>query len=76
MTNLIIFAQHRYYYVDQMEDEMGGACCMMRNWYKIFAGEPEGKRPLVVLGVDGRIILKWVWTGFGWLRLWISNRLF
>jgi hypothetical protein len=29
----------------------------MRNVYKLLVGKPEGKRPLEVLGVDGRIIL-------------------
>jgi hypothetical protein len=30
----------------------------MKNAYKILVGKPEGKRPLGVLGVDGKIILK------------------
>ena len=40
-------------------------------------GKPEGKRPLGDTGVDGRIILIWifrkwdvgVWTGSNWLRI-------
>jgi hypothetical protein len=40
-------------------------------------GKPEGKRLLGYPGVDGRIILRWifrkwdvgVWTGLGWLRI-------
>jgi hypothetical protein len=40
-------------------------------------GKPEGKSSLEDPGVDGRIILGWifrkwdfgVWTGFGWLRI-------
>jgi hypothetical protein len=32
----------------------------MRNAYRIFIGKPEGKRPFGDLGVDGRIILKWI----------------
>jgi hypothetical protein len=31
----------------------------MRNAYKILVGKTERKRPLVRLGIDGRIILKW-----------------
>jgi hypothetical protein len=42
-------------------------------------GKPEVKRPLERPGVDGRIILRWlfrmwdvgVWTGFGWF--WIAT---
>jgi hypothetical protein len=32
----------------------------MRNAYKMLAGKPEEKRPLIRLGIDGRIILKWI----------------
>ena len=40
-------------------------------------GKPEGKRPLGDTGVDGRIILIWIfrkwdvgiWTGSSWLRV-------
>jgi len=45
-----------------------------RGLYRVLVGKPEGKRPL---GVDGRIILRWifrkldarVWTGSIWLRV-------
>jgi hypothetical protein len=45
--------------------------------YGVLVGKPEGKRPLGRLGVDGRIILGWifrkfnvgVWTGLVWLRI-------
>jgi hypothetical protein len=32
----------------------------MINEYRILLGKPEGKRPLQDLGVDERIILKWI----------------
>jgi hypothetical protein len=56
------------------EDEMGGACSVhgvMRYAYRIFIGKPEGKKPLGILGVDGRIILKWIlWKkGLEWIHM-------
>jgi len=49
----------------------------MRSVYRVLFGKPEGKRPLERPGVDGRIILRWifrkwdvgVWTGWSWLRI-------
>jgi hypothetical protein len=43
----------------------------------ILVGKPEGKDQSENLGIDGRIILKWilgkegwrVWIGFMWLRI-------
>jgi hypothetical protein len=32
----------------------------MRSVYRILACKPENKRPLERLGVDGRVILKWI----------------
>jgi hypothetical protein len=42
---------------------VGHVACMgvMKNSYKILVGKPEGKRPLIDLGIDERmIILKWI----------------
>jgi hypothetical protein len=51
--------------------------------YKALLGRPEGKIPLEHVGVDGRIILKWIfktwsgetWTGWIWLRIETDGRL-
>jgi len=48
-----------------------------RGVYRVFMGKPEGKRPLGRPGVDGRVILRWifrkwdvvVWNGSSWLRI-------
>jgi hypothetical protein len=45
--------------------------------YRILVGRPEGRNQLEDPGVDGRIILKWIfkkwdgeaWTGLIWLRI-------
>jgi hypothetical protein len=31
-----------------------------RRAYSVLVGKPEGKRLLVRLGIDGRIVLKWI----------------
>ena len=59
---------------------MGGACSAYRERrgvYRVLVGKPEGKNHLGDPGVDGSIILKWifrkwdagVWTGWSWLRI-------
>jgi hypothetical protein len=48
-----------------------------RGVYRVLVGKPEGKNHWGNPGVDGRIILGWifrkwdmgVWTGLGWLRI-------
>jgi hypothetical protein len=48
-----------------------------RGPYKVLVRKPERKRPLGRPGVDGRIILRWIfrkwdvgiWTGSSWLRI-------
>jgi hypothetical protein len=48
-----------------------------RGVYRVLVGKPDGKRPLGSPGVDGRIIVRWifrmwyvrVWTGSSWRRV-------
>ena len=48
-----------------------------RGVYRVLVGKLEGRRQLVNLGIDGRIILGWIsrkwdmciWTGLGWPRI-------
>jgi hypothetical protein len=45
--------------------------------HRVLVRKPEGKRPLGNTGVDGRIILRWIFrklegvvgTGWSWLRI-------
>ena len=54
-----------------------------RSVYRVLVGKPEGKSYLVDPGVDGRIILRWIfrkldveaWTGSSWLRTGTSGGL-
>ena len=61
---------------DKIEMSWAGHVARMgerRGVYRVTVGKPEGKRP----GVDGRIILRWIfrkwdvgaWTGSSWLRI-------
>jgi hypothetical protein len=53
-----------------------------RGVYRVLVGKLKGKRPLGRPGVDGRIILIWifrkrdvgVWTGLSWLRIGTGGR--
>jgi hypothetical protein len=48
-----------------------------RGVYRLLVGKPEGKSHLEDPGIDGRIILRWIfrkwdveaWTGLSWLRI-------
>ena len=50
--------------------------------YRVLVGKPEGRNHLGDLGVDGRIILGWIfrrwdvciWTGLGWPRIETGGR--
>jgi hypothetical protein len=55
-----------------------------RGVYKVFLSKHEGESHLEELGVDGRIILQWIfkkwdgegiWTGFIWLRVRTDGRI-
>jgi len=56
---------------------LGGACSAYgdrRGLHGVLVGKPEGKRPLGDKGVDGRIILRWIFRkwdvgGVDWTQL-------
>jgi hypothetical protein len=65
---------------------MGGACSTYgerRGVYRVLVWKSEGKSHLGNPGVDGRIILRWIfrkwdvgeWTGSSWLRIWTGGGL-
>jgi len=53
-----------------------------RGIYRVLVGKPEGKSHLEDPGIDGRIILRWIfrkwdveaWTGLSWLRIGTGSR--
>jgi hypothetical protein len=53
----------------------------MRGVYRVLVGKSDGRDHLEDLGVDGRIILRWIfrkwdvgaWTGSSWLRIGIGG---
>jgi hypothetical protein len=59
------------------KNEMGGACSML--WwggigvYKVLVGKPEGRNHLEDPGIDGRIILSWIFgsgmVGVNWIDI-------
>jgi hypothetical protein len=38
-----------------------------RRVHRVLVGKPEGKRPLGNPDVDGRIILRWMFSKFEWV---------
>jgi hypothetical protein len=45
------------------KNEMGVTCSTdwgERGMYRVLVGKPEGKTPLGVPGIDGRIIIRWI----------------
>lgn len=71
----------RYYSCDEiMKNEMGGLGGMCGGGEcRLLVGKPEGKRPLGRLGMNGRMMLKyvfktWTWTGLVWLGMDASDR--
>ena len=40
-----------------------------RHAYRVLVGQPEGKNHVRDPGVDGRIIIKWIFQGVGWVGI-------
>jgi len=78
MKNLMICTPHHIVQVikSRIMRWVGHVACMgeRRCMYRVLVGEPEGKRPLGRPGVDGRIILRWIFRkwdvgGMDWIEL-------
>jgi hypothetical protein len=72
MSNSIIFTRHQILLEWRMR-RAGHVVRLgeMRNANKILVGKPERKNHSEDLGVDGRIILKWILRQWFW-RVWIG----
>jgi hypothetical protein len=76
LHNVELLAQ--YYSDDQVEkNEVDMTCSMWRHVYKVKVEIPEERYHLEDPGIDGRIILMWIyrkwgggaWTGLIWIRI-------
>jgi len=77
----------KYYSGDQIKmNDLDGACGMYGRKERCiqgFSGEMRERNQLEDLGIDGRIILKWMlrkwggglWTGLIWLKIRTGGRL-
>jgi hypothetical protein len=79
-SNHDLFSSPNIIRVIVKKNEVGGACNTDeggRGAYRILVGRPEGRNHFEDPGIDGRIILKWIfkkwdgwaWGGLLWLRI-------
>ena len=67
-----------YCFDDHIEkNEMAGACGTYmgdrRGLFKVLVGKPEGKNNLEDPGIDGRIILRWIFRNWD-VEAWTGSR--